>query len=218
MCRNQWIVPALLKDFEFACLLPVGRYTLQLRAEAEKIKGFSDYLRGKESLSKCFSSYWDDDKRFNKDDQPVVGVSWYAAQAYCLWLSLLESNGKNTALYRLPTEKEWEYAAGGKESRTYPWGEEEPSSRHANYKNNEGAPTPAGRYPKGATPEGLYDMAGSVWEWTAVWYDKNYLAIRGGDYRDTAAALRCSSRDVVDQRLGDYLVCYRVIRSSLFSS
>ena len=210
------------QDLEFASELPLERYTELLQREAETIKGFSDYLRKAESLSKCFTSYSDDDKRFNKDDQPVVGVSWYAAQACCLWLSLVESNGANITLYRLPTEKEWEYVAGGKESRTYPWGSAEPSSRHANYNNNEGAPTPVGCYPDGATPEGLHDMAGNVWEWTADWYDKDedYPVIRGGAYySDNADALRCSSRYCyVPRNWGFIDVGFRVIRSSPFSS
>ncbi len=209
------------QDIEFATVLPVERYTVRLQREAKKIKGFSDFLRGEESLSKCFTSYKDDDKRFNKDDQPVVGVSWYAAQAYCFWISLLESNGENTALYRLPTEKEWEYAAGGKENRVYPWGSAEPSTRHANYNNNEGATTPVGRYPEGATPEGLHDMAGNVWEWTDDWYNEEngWRAIRGSAYySDKADALRCSSRNYYYPRISFFSVGFRVIRSSPFSS
>ncbi|MFZ4801484.1 MAG: formylglycine-generating enzyme family protein, partial [Chlorobium sp.] len=207
------------QDLEFAGLLSVERYKEQLRSEAKKIKGFSDYLRGEESFSKRCSSYFDDDKRFNKGDQPVVGVSWYAVQAYCMWLSLLESNGETTTLYRLPTEKEWEYAAGGKESRLYPWGNTEPSPKHANYNNNEGAPTPVGRYTEGATQEGLYDMAGNVWEWTEDFYDKDedVRAIRGGTYySDKADALRCSSRLNYLPRFVNDDVGFRVIRSSLF--
>jgi len=214
---RRFINYLVAKDLEFAGALPVERYTDWLQAKARKIKGFSDYLPEEESLSKYFMSYYSNDKRFNKDDQPVVGVKWSAAQAYCLWLSLLESNGENTDLYRLPTEKEWEYAAGGKESRIYPWGNTEPSTKHANYNNNEGTTTPVGRYPEGGTPDGLYDIAGNVWEWTADWYDNGEVdpAVRGGGFHNyNSDALRCSSRFNFELSQPFFYVGFRVIRSS----
>ncbi len=188
---------------------------------ASSIKGFSHWLKEELSLAERFRSFYDDDKRFNRDDQPVTGVSWYAARAYCLWLSLLEQNEGDTSLYRLPTEIEWEYAAGGKESRTYPWGEEEPSPTRANYNNNEGASTSIGRYPEGATPEGLHDMAGNVWEWVDDWYDEKsgWRSVNGGAYYGSKAdALRCSSRNCYIPWSNGSDVGFRVIRSSPFSS
>ena len=89
------------------------------------------------------------------------------------------------------------------------------------YYNNTGATTPVSNYPEGATPEGLYDMAGNVWEWMENWYDKDkeWVAWRGGDYTDKADALRCSSRVNYDPRLNYYdYVGFRVIRSSHSSS
>jgi len=232
-------------EAHFARLLPLELYKERLQTMALGIRGFRRYLKGKENLATLFRSRYDDDRKFNGEDQPVVGVSWYAARAYCLWLSLLESNGGNAMLYRLPTEVEWEYAAGGKEGRRYPWGEEEPSSTRANYGNNEGATTPVGRYPEGVTPDGLYDMAGNVWEWMENSYglglrsifisvigiiyfgiaDKRIYGIstrslRGGAYySDKADALRCSSRYDGDPRYRSNLdVGFRVIRSSHSSS
>ena len=227
-----------------ARILPLERYRERLLAVAQGNRGFRRYLKGRENLAKLFRSYYDDDRKFNGADQPVVSISWYAARAYCLWLSLLENNNSNPLLYRLPTEMEWEYAAGGKEGRRYPWGSEEPTSTRANYGNNEGATTPVGRYPAGVTPEGLYDMAGNVWEWmenrygfgllplafsviAAIFWsiaDKRLYApfalrsLRGGSWRREADALRCSSRDCDDPWLNDVLnVGFRVIRSSHFS-
>ncbi len=149
----------------------------------------------------------------------MAGVTWYAARAYCLWLSLLESDN---ALYRLPTEAEWEYAAAGEEGRLYPWstGKGEPDKTLANYNNNEGVTTSVGRYPEGATPEGLHDMAGNVWEWTEDLYreGKDWRAQRGGAYYSSEAdALRCSSRVYVYPGYSSNFVGFRVIRSSLFS-
>ena len=209
------------KEAGYAAILPVETYTKSLIAFAESIKDFSDFVKNQKSLATLFRSPYDDDKQFNKDDQPVLRPSWYAARAYCLWLSLLESDSGDTNLYRLPTEKEWEYAAGGKESRKYPWGDKEPSPTLANYNNNEGTTTSTGRYPEGATPEGLHDTAGNVWEWTEDLYKKGekWRSIRGGAYYSSKAdALRCSSRNYVNPRNSYYDVGFRVIRSSLFSS
>ena len=188
--------------------------------------GFVDYLKkGTNNLASHFRTMYDEDRKYDGADQPVVGVTWYAARAYCLWLSLLE--GEKT-LYRLPDEMQWEWAAGGRQGTTvqkvrpYPWSEEkgEPSATLANYNNNIGATTPVGNYPDGSTHEGLYDMAGNVWEWMENWYDKKHEwpAWRGGDYTDKADALRCSSRSYLNPGKGLYLVGFRVIRSSLFSS
>ncbi len=204
------------KEAVLAEALPVESYQTVLEEEAVKIDGFSNYLNGENDLAKRFRSDSDDDKRFNKDDQPVMDIRWYAAKAYCLWLSLLENDGRDINLYRLPEEKEWEYAAGGKESRTYPWGEKEPSKSLANYNEHEGATTPVGRYPDGATPEGLYDMAGNVWEWMDNWYDeeKKYRALRGGSWGSYSDLLRCSARNYYGPESRNLSFGFRVVRSS----
>ncbi|TLU83936.1 MAG: NACHT domain-containing protein [Chlorobium sp.] len=206
------------KEAGYSAILPFETYKKSLRALAESIKGFSDFIKKEISLATRFRSPFDDDKQFNKDDQPVLRPTWYAARAYCLWLSLLESDSAKTNLYRLPTEKEWEYAAGGKESRLYPWGDKEPSPTLANYNQNEGSTTPTGRYPEGATPEGLHDMAGNVWEWTEDLYKKgeDWRSQRGGSYYSSNAdALRCSSRDYYcNPGFGGSVVGIRVVRSS----
>jgi formylglycine-generating enzyme required for sulfatase activity len=106
------------------------------------------------------------DEQVLHPNRPVVGVSWYEAVAYCAWLS-----GRLQREVRLPTEAEWERAARATTGRKYPWGNEEPDSERANYSpGNVRHPTPVGLYPRGATPEGIDDMAGNVWEWVADWY------------------------------------------------
>ena len=160
---------------------------------------FDEYLKsGKNDLTSLFRSEYDEDRKFCGDDQPVVGVTWYASSAYCLWLSLLDNIGEEVNSYRLPTEIEWEWAAGGKAKRKYPWAKEkgEPTSKLANYHENVGATTPVGSYPEGATQERLYDMAGNVWEWMENLYDKNAIArsLRGGSWNSGHDYLRCSFR------------------------
>lgn len=155
-----------------------------------------------------------DDKRFNSDNQPVVGLTWHDAVAYCKWLS--ESNGKGK-IFRLPTEEEWEWAAGGG-TRTYPWGEDEPTNEHANYRNNVGYTTPVGSYPKGATPEGLFDMAGNVCEWTDSWFNEKgeFRVLRGGSWiYGNVISLRCAYRGLGNPVDWDFNRGFRCVQDNM---
>jgi sulfatase modifying factor 1 len=108
-------------------------------------------------------AYWDNN-RLNKPEQPVVGVNWYDAGAFCKW------EGK-----RLPTEAEWEKAAKGPEGNLhYPWGHQFDAKR-ANYGQNLGYTSPVDSFPEGASGYGVYNMAGNVFEWVGDWYDPNYF-------------------------------------------
>lgn len=107
-------------------------------------------------------------------DHPVVEVSWFGARAFCEW-----------AGRRLPNEAEWEKAARGEDSRTYPWGEATLTCAAANFWEQPngciGHTTPVGAYPDGASPYGALDMAGNVWEWVSDWYDPAYYSVAPGD-------------------------------------
>lgn len=170
------------------------------------------------SWQRFFYSQYDEDRKFGGDDHPVVGIDWYAARFYCVWLSLLESNGEKADLYRLPIEKEWEWAAAGKKKREYPWGKAEPNAQLANYSDsNIGSTTPVGSYPEGVTPEGLYDLAGNVWEWQENWYDKpekRLRAVRGGSWSGDTENLCCFSRYHVDPGDLSHNIGFRVVRTA----
>jgi len=125
--------------------------------------------------------FWDD-PRFNGPNQPAVGVNWHEAQAYCNWLTARMAQNPppfwpERGQVRLPSEAEWEYAARGDAERIYPWGDGPPDGQRANF-NREGSlgvTSAIGVYPAGATPQGLYDMAGNVREWCAdPWNGKAY--------------------------------------------
>lgn len=118
-----------------------------------------------------------------KQDHPINCVNWDMANTFC------KAQGK-----RLPTEAEWEYAARGPDGRIYPWGDEEPTAEHLNacgteclvwarkarvaaqfpgvlYEADDGFATtaPVGKFPKGRSRFGPYDVVGNVWEWVSDW-------------------------------------------------
>jgi formylglycine-generating enzyme required for sulfatase activity len=99
------------------------------------------------------------------ENYPAVYVNWIQANSYCNW-----ANG------RLPTEAEWEKAARGTNGLIYPWGNESPSHNLANYGNYMSETDQVGNYPGGASPYGVLDMAGNVWEWVSDYYDENYYS------------------------------------------
>lgn len=101
-----------------------------------------------------------------KARHPVVYVSWNDAVDYCKWLS-----GKTGRKFRLPTEAEWEYAARGTAGRKYPWGKELDVSKAVF--DTDGT-KPVGSRPEGASPFGVMDMAGNVWEWVNDRYADKY--------------------------------------------
>lgn len=160
------------------------------------------YAKFIESTKYKQPKFWNDPK-YNDPKQPVVGVTWEDAKAYCDWA------GK-----RLPTEAEWEKSArGGLINKKFPWGDE-PSHDYANYAGTVGKDVWAGASPVGKfAPNGygLYDMSGNVFEWCADWYDKDYYSkspktnpkgpdtgkthvVRGGGFGYTANFLRVTDR------------------------
>jgi formylglycine-generating enzyme required for sulfatase activity/class 3 adenylate cyclase len=151
------------------------------------------------------------DGRFNRLNQPVIGLSWYECVAYCRWLSA-ESGRFN----RLPTEAEWEKAARGGDGRTFPWGNEFDPGRLNSGDCHDRlvcSSTPVGLYPTGVSPFGLFDCVGNVWEWCATRWKKpfpydtehdewradylqgqNLRVLRGGSWYCKADVTRCTHR------------------------
>jgi formylglycine-generating enzyme required for sulfatase activity len=166
---------------------------------------------------------WDDDA-FNNRAQPVVGISWYEARAYCAWLSA--QTGQE---FRLPTEAEWEAAARGREARRFAYGNDFDATRSNTFEAHIRRTTPIGVFCGGQTPDtGLVDMSGNVWEWTSSLYrpypyvptdgreepitGDGRRVVRGGSWDDVRDSARAASRfdDAPVDRgngLGFRLVC-----------
>ena len=129
------------------------------------------------------------DENFNADEQPVVGVTWFDAQAFAEWIGA-----------SLPTEAQWERAARGTERRIYPWGNAPPKARHhANFARRFNRPTPIGQFPNGISSNGIYDLAGNVWEWCLDEYNVTFYELSEKEAKKNPLYLRF--RDVLRARV-----------------
>ena len=131
---------------------------------------------------------WDDQQQ--NPTRPVVYVSWYEASAYAAWFS---NHLPPQTQCRLLTEAEWERAAGGSKGREFPWGNEPADESRLNFSVNVGHVTPVGLYPRGMTPDGVHELAGYVWEWTAT-DEASFRVFRGGSWDSPAEDCRVAFR------------------------
>lgn len=116
-------------------------------------------------------------------EQPVVGVSWYEADAFTRSCGL-----------RLPSEAEWERAARGDDGRRFPWGDEwDPAV--AAHRGGLRQTLPVGHFPGNVSLHGVRDCAGNVWEWCADLYAQRLRSARGGSWNAHPPQLRCASRN-----------------------
>jgi formylglycine-generating enzyme required for sulfatase activity len=175
-------------------------------------------------------------------DHPVVDVTWQEAVAFCGWLrgtiddrrwtteaqgDLGENRSRPSAVYRLPTEAEWELMARGIDGRRFPWGEEWDPSCALTRERGHSATEPVGSIPAGASPFGCLDVAGGVWEWTAS-LDRPYpydpsdgredpaapgrRILRGGCYANPHGYARCACRFRLLPNIRNQFLGFRLAR------
>jgi len=161
-----------------------------------------------------------DNPDFNDPRQPVAGVNWKEANAYCEW------RGK-----RLPSEAEWEKAGRGKRPVKYPWGNEAPESSRLNYNEELNKTTPVGSYEAGKSDYGVHDLSGNVAEWTNDWHlpeyylfspkenppgpeKGQYKVLRGGNWRNNADDVRLTYRNATIPSLRNLGVGFRCAKNA----
>jgi formylglycine-generating enzyme required for sulfatase activity len=144
-----------------------------------------------------------------RGDHPVVLVSHGDARAYAAWLS--EVSGRR---WRLPSEAEWEKAARGPEGRRFPWGRAWHPARLNSHDRGPFDTTPVGAYPAGASPYGLLDAAGQVYEWTATpaaAAGKRFI-VKGGSWDDSGCGVcRPAARHGRPAALKHILIGFRLV-------
>jgi formylglycine-generating enzyme required for sulfatase activity len=174
-------------------------------SEDEYVEAYSQQILGEQRREPY---YWRD-SRFNRANQPVVGVNWYEAMAYAAWLSQVTGQA-----YRLPSEAEWEWAAhrastGSGSARRYPWGDDW-DGNHCNWRGSAlNRPNPVGVYAHAASADGLQELAGNVFEWTRSLYRpypyqpedgrealdvEGLRVVRGGSWYIDKDRVRCACR------------------------
>lgn len=179
--------------------------------------------------------FWDD-TRFNNPSQPVVGVTWFEARAYCNWLT---ANARSDAtlrdyLSRLPTEAEFEAAARGSRGRLFPYGARFDATRSNTFESHIRRTTPVGIFDN-ATPEGTFDLSGNAYTWTLSIYDQERFpypyrsddgredihrmgvsrVLRGGSWRYLHDFARAVYRNNSHPAYRNFLIGFRVVCSGV---
>lgn len=145
-----------------------------------------------------------------RGNHPVVLVTISDAVAYVRWLT--ETTGQT---WRLPSEEEWEKAARGTDGRQFPWGDTFDPQRLNSHDNGPFDTLPVGTYSNGASPFGMLDAAGQVFEWTSSTYTAGRYVVKGGSWDDKGCGIcRPAARHTRPQDLKHILIGFRVVRET----
>lgn len=204
--------------------LRVGRFPITNLQYARFIAATDRYVPTSVS-ARSMPFGWDESLRLppsGRENQPVVLVSWDDAQAFCSWLS-----AKTGRRFRLPREEEWEYCAKGNTRYLYPWGVDWDAGKANTMEGDAEDLVAVGLYPEGASPFGVEECVGQVWEWTtsnwgADWQhpvragseqtsESRWKVVRGGSWDDLRAFANCSARgtNLIDFR--SHYIGFRIV-------
>jgi len=143
----------------------------------------------------------------DRDDHPVVLVSYADAQTYANWLS--ERTDRH---FRLPEAAEWEKAARGTDGQVFPWGNDYDPARLNSHDLGPFDTSPVGAYPTGVSPYGMLDAAGQVFEWTATGAGNRRHFVKGGSWDDKGCGIcRPAARHSRPDDIKHILVGFRLI-------
>lgn len=151
---DYWIDSTEVTNAMFAAFLNVI---------GNQLMGGTSWLDAHDPFVQVFEKDYQWQVQMGKQNFPIVGVSWYGAQAYCKW-----------AGRRLPTEAEWEYGAKSTDGRRFPWGNEDLYCDHSQFDGCGKNTVAVGSLLLGVSPFGIYDMAGNVAEWVNDRYAEDY--------------------------------------------
>ncbi|MFH2102393.1 MAG: SUMF1/EgtB/PvdO family nonheme iron enzyme [Chloroflexota bacterium] len=156
-------------------------------------KKWKDWLARRPVGKRGKPFFWGD-PRWRAPNLPVVGVSWFEAEAYANWLKAMTGDP-----YRLPAEAEWEKAARGPQNALWPWGNTWDAGRCNNSEPEDkiGGTSPVGMYPHGTWPDGPQEMVGNVWEWCQDWWLEDLYQKRLGQESKDPQGLESGSARVV---------------------
>jgi serine/threonine-protein kinase len=141
-------------------LIEGGEFLMGEGSDSHRVRVSPFYMQQHQVTNEEYRRFSSAHKFENGQERyPVVRVTWQEAKSYAEWLG-----------GSLPTEAQWESAARGTEGRKYPWGKEKPTCERANFRDCGRKLKAVGSHPDGATPEGVEDLAGNVWEWCSDWF------------------------------------------------
>ncbi|MDS4032167.1 MAG: SUMF1/EgtB/PvdO family nonheme iron enzyme [Candidatus Contendobacter sp.] len=229
--------PLEVADFELAAYpVTVAQFRPFVEQDGYREKRYwsTDGWRWREGENQSEPWLWNDPV-WTVPNQPVIGVSWYEAEAYCHWLN--EQLRQPLGTFRLPTEAEWEWAARGPEGRRYPWGDEWEAWRCNGAESGLRRASVVGCFPGGAADwwqvmtggdSRLHDLSGNVLEWASSLYNEDYpesnqsvinansggpRVLRGGSWDSEPEGLRSAARLGGDPRDGDSGIGFRLART-----